>query len=324
MHKHVLVTGAAGFIGSHLVDRLLRSGSLVTGVDNLSRGGLHNLESALRDSRFQFVRGDLSLSEESERAFDEANSRGPIDAVWHMAANSDIAAGVQNATVDLRDTFLTSFHTLQAMRSRRIPWLAFASSSAVYGTHEDVLTETSGPLFPISNYGAMKLASEGSITAAVESYLERAYIFRFPNVIGGRATHGVIFDLLMKLKRFPDELEVLGDGRQQKPYLHVGELLDAMLWITDKSQERVNCFNISNSDEGVTVRYIAEKVVATAAPGASIRYTGGACGWVGDVPRFSYSTRKLAEIGWWPRMSSAQAVDVATPEIHRQLNSCRP
>jgi UDP-glucose 4-epimerase len=323
MSKNVVVTGAAGFIGSHLIDRLLNDDVVVTGIDNLRRGSLDNLADASKDSRFRFISADLSIDAECERAFDVAGGYGPINLVWHMAANSDIAAGVEDASVDLRDTFLTSFNTLQAMRTRHIPVLVFASSSAVYGIHHRPISENSGPLFPISNYGAMKLASEGSITAAAESYLERAYIFRFPNVVGGRATHGVIFDLLTKLRRSPGELEVLGDGRQKKPYLHVSELLDAMLWVTAQSQERINCFNIAGLDAGVTVRYIAEKVVETAAPGTLIRYTGGTQGWVGDVPQFSYSTRKIAEIGWRSRMSSAQAIDRATREIHSQLNPCR-
>lgn len=323
MPSNVVVTGAAGFIGSHLIDRFLKTDVTVTGIDNLSRGRLNNLAQARQDPRFQLVESDLSTNTDCERAFNVAQNRGPIDAVWHMAANSDIGGGVIDAYVDLRDTFLTTFNTLQAIRARKIPMLAFASSSAIYGVHDNPLSEDSGPLFPISNYGAMKLASEGSITAATESYLERAYIFRFPNIIGGRATHGVIFDLLNKLRKSPGELEVLGNGSQTKPYLHVSELLDALLWITTHSSERINCFNIASSDGGVTVQYIVDKVVETAAPGASIRYTGGAKGWVGDVPRFSYSTRKLAAIGWTPRMSSAQAVDLATREIYCQLNPCK-
>ena len=166
----------------------------------------------------------------------------------------------------------------------------------------------------------MKLASEGLISAALESYLHRAWIFRFPNVIGGRATHGVIFDFLRKLAEAGgQELEVLGNGAQQKPYLHVAELLDAMFFIIERAPDRLSYYNISGEDEGATVRFIAETVVEIVAAGASIRYTGGEKGWVGDVPRFRYSTRKLADLGWRPTLSSCDAVRKAVREIHAQL-----
>lgn len=309
----VLVTGAAGFIGSHLVDRLLQRGCSVTGIDNFVRGRIENLQSALMHPNFRLVEADLSdLS-----AFRSVGSR--YDVVWHMAANSDIAAGVADAAVDHRDTFLTTFHTLQVMREFGIPRIAFASTSAIYGDNPRELTEDIGPLFPISNYGAMKLASEASISAAVESFLERAWIFRFPNVIGPRATHGIIYDLLRKLARNPAALEVLGDGSQQKPYLHVSELIDAMLFIHDHAAEKLNYFNIGPADEGVSVRFIAEAVIHQAAPNLSIHYTGGNKGWVGDVPKFTYSTRKLAQLGWTPALSSAKSLERAVREIHDEM-----
>ena len=177
-----------------------------------------------------------------------------------------------------------------------------------------MLKEDTGPLLPVSNYGAMKLASEGSITAALERFLERVWICRFPNVIGSRATHGVIFDLLKKLRANPAELEVLGDGTQEKPYLHVSELVDAMLFLFERGRERLNCYNIAPEIGATTVRFIAGAVVRAAAPGAKIRYTGGLRGWVGDVPRFLYSTEKLKSLGWSPKLSSNQAVELAIRE----------
>jgi UDP-glucose 4-epimerase len=147
------------------------------------------------------------------------------------------------------------------MREHKIPRLAFASTSAIYGDLNQKLTEDIGPLFPISNYGAMKLASEAAISAAAESFLERAWIFRFPNVVGSRATHGAIFDFIHKLKKNPAELEVLGDGTQEKPYFHVADLIDAMLFITDNAQEKLNFFNIGTSDSITTVCYLAETTV---------------------------------------------------------------
>jgi UDP-glucose 4-epimerase len=313
--KVVLVTGAAGFIGSHLTDQLLRQGHTVVGIDNLSRGTRENIKGALEQPSFHFFDADLA----DLTAFQNVVRHFDIDMVWHMVANSDIGAGVADANVDLRDTFQTTFNTLQVMREQKILRLAFASTSAVYGVHDTVLTENIGPLFPISNYGAMKLASEALISAAVESYLERAWIFRFPNVIGSRATHGIIFDLLTKLSKNPPDLEVLGDGTQQKPYLHVSELIDAMLLVVAQANDALNWFNIGPPDEGATVRQIAEAVLREAAPSLPIRFTGGNRGWVGDVPRFRYSIDKIKQLGWSPKRTSAQAVEQAVSEIHREF-----
>ena len=313
--QSVLVTGAAGFIGSHLVDRLLAQGETVVGIDNLSRGTRANLGDALQHPAFQFFESDLTELATLTRLLSDFD----IGMVWHLVANSDIGAGVADPHVDLRDTFQTTFNTLLFMRERKIGRLAFASTSAVYGVHDAVLTEDIGPLFPISNYGAMKLASEALISAAVESYLERAWIFRFPNVIGSRATHGIIFDLLTKLSADPPDLEVLGDGTQQKPYLHVSELIEAMMVICAEAKEPLNWFNIGPPDEGATVRQIAETVLHEAAPSTPIRFTGGNRGWVGDVPRFRYSIEKLSRLGWRPKLHSVQAVEQAVAEIYREF-----
>lgn len=305
------VTGAAGFIGSHLVDELLARGNRVLGVDNLILGRRENLAASLKNPRFIFRELDVNNLDAMAAFLQEQPA---ADEVWHMAANSDIPAGVNNPDVDLRLTFLTTFNTLKAMHALGIPRLAFASSSAIYGAHDGALHEDTGPLVPISNYGAMKLASEGSITAALERFLKQVWIFRFPNVIGGRATHGVIYDFLKKLRANPAELEVLGDGTQEKPYLHVTELVEAMLHIHDRGGERLNCFNIAPVQSAATVRFIAEAVVRAAAPGARIRYTGGSRGWVGDVPKFSYSSAKLQALGWSPRLTSGAAVERAIQE----------
>jgi UDP-glucose 4-epimerase len=321
MPQHVLITGAAGFIGSHLVDRLLTAGYSVTGIDNLVRGLRRNLEMALQSPRFRLFEVDLSDMEALQPVLQTAMAQEPVSCVWHLAANSDIGAGVRDSEIDLRHTFLTTFHVLALMRRFRIPRIAFSSSSAVYGNHASMIREDSGPMFPISNYGAMKLASEACISAALESYLEQAWIFRFPNVIGSRATHGVICDLLKKLLQNTPALEVLGDGTQQKPYLHVSELIDAMCFIVQHAGERLNFFNIGVEDEGATVEYIAKMVLRYAGPEKAIRYTGGHRGWVGDVPRFRYSTKKLSNLGWKPRLSSHEAVNRAVEELFTEVRA---
>jgi UDP-glucose 4-epimerase len=309
MSESCLVTGAAGFIGSHLVDRLLARGHRVVGLDNMILGRRDNLKAALANERFTFAEMDVNEVDPCLAFLQKDTARGPIKTVWHMAANSDIQAGGRDPDRDLNLTFLTTHNTVKLMQALKIPQLVFASSSAIYGAHDGELKEDTGPLLPVSNYGAMKLASEGCITAALERFLERVWLCRFPNVIGSRATHGVIFDFLKKLRANPAELEVLGDGLQEKPYLHVTELVDAMLFLFDNARDKLNYYNIAPEKGATTVRYIAEAVVRAASPGAKIRYTGGSRGWVGDVPKFRYSTAKIKALGWSPKMTSDQAVE---------------
>ncbi|MBI1198461.1 MAG: NAD-dependent epimerase/dehydratase family protein [Phenylobacterium sp.] len=312
----IIVTGAAGFIGSHLVDRLLSGGHEVVGVDNMSRGVQENLEQAFANPAFRLVEADLSDSDATLAVLGPGQR---ADIVWHLAANSDIAAGVADSRIDIRDTFLTTHGAIEIAKATGARRLAFASTSAVYGDVPVPLSETHGPMLPISNYGAMKLAAEGLISAAVESALAQAWIFRFPNVVGGRATHGVINDLFLKLRRDPEELEVLGDGRQKKPYVHVSELIDAMLFIVAHGgDDRRQVFNIGPHDDGFDVAGIAAGVVAASKTGARIRYTGGDRGWVGDVPRVVYSVEKITRLGWRPTMSSEQAVGRAIEEVAAQ------
>jgi UDP-glucose 4-epimerase len=320
--RTALVTGAAGFIGSHLVDRLHAQGYTVLGVDNLIRGTRRNLVEAERHPGFRLLEVDLSEYPRCLEAV-RAAATGPIDIIWHLAANSDISAGVADPDVDHRHTFLTTHNSLRIARELKVPRFVFASTSAVYGDHPAVLTEDTGPLFPISNYGAMKLASEGLLSAARESFLEQAWIFRFPNVVGNRATHGIIYDLIHKLKRTRAELEVLGDGTQRKPYLHVSELLDAMLHAREKAQAPLNYFNVgvAGSEDGTTVRTIAEQVLKVVAPQTPIRFTGGKKGWTGDVPQFRYSTAKIQGLGWTPKLTSDQAIERAVREIAAELAS---
>ena len=315
----VFITGVAGFIGCNLAGALLRDGATVAGFDNLCRGSIRNLEPILNHPNFTFETVELSDLEAYGRALRSLHARHPITEIWHLAANSDIPAGVADPNVDFRDTFMTTLNSLLLMKDLGIGTIAFASSSAIYGDLGNrTLTEDIGPLFPISNYGAMKLSSEAAISAALESHLQSAFLFRFPNVIGVPATHGVIQDFIRKLKATPDNLDVLGDGTQQKSYLHVDELIDAMLHIRNKAPDRLNYYNIGAADDGVTVKFIAETVVERVAPQARITYGQGNKGWVGDVPKFSYSIDKLTSLGWRPHLGSAQAIRKAVDQIAAQ------
>lgn len=321
MRRH-LITGGAGFIGANLVRALRGRGDAVLVVDDLSRGRREHL-AEFADAEVQLIVADASETDSLRRAVGDAR----IDEVWHLAANSDIPAGVADLRVDLRHTFLTTAATLEVMRDVGAKVLHFASTSAVYGDFgERVASEDSGPLEPISNYGAMKLASEAQIRAACESFVERANVFRFANVVGVPATHGVILDFVRKLKASPGVLEVLGDGTQKKPYLHVGELVEAMLFVADRAQGRFNVVNIGPEDDGITVREIAEIVVGAFAPEAEIRYGREPRGWVGDVPRFRYALERLRALGWRSEASSHSAIQLAVREIGQQegWTTCRP
>lgn len=316
----VVIAGGAGFIGSRLAARLAGRESRILIIDNLCRGKREYIKNLEENGNVEFLEADLSIPEKTLDSIAAWHEKYPVDMVWHMAANSDIPAGIADANVDLRDTFMTTFSLLEAMKKLSIQHIAFASSSAIYGEfksdiplHEDI-----GPLLPISNYGAMKLASEAAISAATASWLKRALIFRFPNVVGIPATHGVILDFVHKLAATPDNLEVLGDGSQQKAYLHVENLVDAMLFIAEKADGKSNIFNIGPEDQGCRVQQIAEIVVSAVSPGASIQYGHGDRGWVGDVPKFRYSTKKLADLGWQPPASSREAVARAVMEIAEQ------
>jgi UDP-glucose 4-epimerase len=176
-------------------------------------------------------------------------------------------------------------------------------------------------LLPISNYGAMKLASEAAASAAGESFLKQVVLLRFPNVVGTPATHGVILDFIRRLREEPHLLRVLGDGTQRKPYLHVAELVEALRFADIHAGPGVSTFNIGPADEGVTVRWIAEQTVARVSPGAGLLFEEGSRGWVGDVPRFRYSIERLRALGWAPKLSSAEAILRAIDDIARQEGS---
>jgi UDP-glucose 4-epimerase len=317
-----LITGGAGFIASHLVTALLLRGHDIVAFDNLVRGKMCYLDAALASGRCTFMQIDCSNLAAFRTAVGKALEGRSGCAIWHLAANSDIPAGIADPNIDLRDTFLTTFNALLVMKEFAIPEFHFASSSAVYGDFGDLeISEHDGPCQPISNYGAMKLASEGQISAALESQGRRASIFRFPNVVGTPATHGVIFDFVNKLLAQKSHLRVLGDGTQQKAYLHVDDLVSAMLFIAEAGSAKINLYNIGPRDAGVTVRFIAESVRDVVAPSAEIIYGHGNRGWVGDVPRFRYAIDRLAELGWEPSLSSEAAVRRAVRDIAASLSA---
>jgi UDP-glucose 4-epimerase len=306
-----LVTGGAGFIGSHLCDRLIAQGEEVWCVDNLHLGRRRNIAHLERSNGFHFLEQDVLDRDKLATLFVAAN----FEAVFHLAANSDIAAGVSDPELDLRLNQLTTTAVLAAMRRHGVRRLFFASTSAIFGEAPGRLHEDFGPLQPISFYGASKLAAEAYISTYAHLFGISAVMLRFPNVVGERATHGVIYDLLRKLEKNPAELEVLGDGNQTKPYLYVTDLIDAIMTAWEKSSGPLSVYHAAGIGE-TSVREIAEIVRAAAGrPDARIRYTGGDRGWPGDVPRFRYDITRLQALGWQPRRHSTDAVRHAVERV---------
>jgi UDP-glucose 4-epimerase len=315
----ILITGAAGFIGSHLSRLFISMGMKVIGVDNYSLGSDNHIVDLLSNEKFSIYKIDLSDIKAYRELFSKITSHTTISEVWHLAANSDIFAGVKDSSLDFSNTFLTTYNTVQIMKEFQIRVICFASTSAIYGDHGDVeLHENIGPLLPVSNYGAMKLASEAVISAATESFLDKAFIFRFPNVVGSPATHGVILDFIRKLTADRNVLNVLGDGKQQKGYLHVSDLIDAMCFVRNNSTNKLTYINIGSNDHGVSVENIARQVVERVNPSASIKFGSSQKGWVGDVPRFRFSVRKLNSLGWRPKLDSFGAICLAIDEVLKQ------
>lgn len=307
---NILVTGGAGFIGSHLCDSLLDGRNCVTVLDNLSLGKEDNLKHLIGLNGFEFIKGDILDSELLDNLF----NMKIFDVVFHMAANSDIAQSYQDPNVDKDNTFMTTYMLLNVMRKYGVLKIVFASTSAIYGNTLDVLHEDYGPLMPVSHYGASKLASESFISSFVGNYGFNAWIVRFPNVVGERATHGVIYDFIKKLRINNSELEVLGNGEQYKPYLYVKDLIEAILFVWRNSAENLNVYNVG-VESRTKVKDIARMVIDEMELDSNIKYTGGEVGWVGDVPEFTYDLTRVKKLGWVAKNTSNMAVSKAIQRI---------
>ncbi len=299
-----LVTGGAGFIGSHLIDRLVARGDEVVVLDNLSSGHVAFIQHHLDTGSVTLVEGDLCTPSDVSKAMSM-----DIDCVFHLAANPDIRLGTRITNTDLNQGTVATYNVLEAMRLANVKKIAFASSSVVYGEGAPMPTpEDHGPCMPISLYGASKQAGEGLISSWVGTFGLQAWIFRFANVIGARGTHGVIFDFIHKLKKDASRLEVLGNGLQEKSYMEVGDCVDAILHIMKHANEPLNLYNLGSHDTA-SVRRIAEIVVeVTGCHDASIEYTGGDRGWAGDIPKARLGIDRMLESGFDVSMNSEDAI----------------
>ncbi|ACS91061.1 NAD-dependent epimerase/dehydratase family protein [Thermococcus sibiricus] len=311
----VLVTGGAGFIGSHLVDRLMEDGHEVRVLDDLSAGSLENLKGWIDHERFEFMHGDLRRRDICEKAV-----KG-VDAVFHLAANPEVRIGTQSPELLYETNVLITYNLLEAMRKEDVKALAFTSSSTVYGEAKTIPTpEDYGPLEPISVYGGAKLAAEALISGYAHTFDVKAVVFRLANIIGKRSNHGVIYDFINKLKKNPNRLEILGDGTQRKSYLHVSDTVEAMLYLFKeflKEDKIYDAYNIG-SEDWITVKEIAEIVSREMGLNPEFYFTGGVDGgrgWKGDVKVMLLNIEKAKAKGWKPKMNSYQAVEKTVREL---------
>jgi len=317
----VLVTGGAGFIGSHVVDALMISGARVRVIDNLSGGTLDNIKRWIGEDAFEFIKGDLLNDRDLERAINGC------EVIFHLAANPEVKLGFSAPHIHFEQNIVATYRLLERLRnSETLDLLIFTSSSTVYGDAEEIPTrEDYGPLKPISVYGAAKLASEALISSFAHNFGFQAVICRLANIVGSRSRHGVIYDFIMKLQKNPRELEILGDGTQRKSYLYVDDLISALSIIMKNVSSRVEVFNVG-SEDWVDVKRIAEIIVEEMNLGDVVfRFTGGVNGgrgWRGDVKYMLLSVEKLKTLGWKPRFNSAEAVRKTAKELIKELRIC--
>jgi len=313
----VLVTGGAGFIGSHLVEALLAQGDDVLALDNLSSGSFDNLRDSSSKPGFSFVEADLKNFSGWNEVLDG------VKLVYHLAANPEVNVGETNPAVHYQENLFATFMLLEALRkSKSAKRIVFASTSTVYGEASKLPTpESYGPLLPISTYGATKLGCEVLISSYSYTHGMRALILRLGNCVGSRARHGVVVDFIRKLKANATALEILGDGTQKKSYIHIEDLLQAVGFIRDRflsSEQRADVYNLSSADQ-ITVKRIAQIVVQQMGlRGVKMNLTGGVDGgrgWLGDVKQMHLSIRKLRKLGWTPKLNSEAAIRRAAKEL---------
>jgi UDP-glucose 4-epimerase len=314
----VLVTGAAGFIATNLIPRLLRRGDEVFGADNFFLGKREYLAPLLQHRSFHFRELDLLDLDRVVAWFEDTQP----EVVWHLAANSDISFGTKYTDFDLKGGTLVTYNVLEAMRRTGVKQILFSSSGAVYGEPAVLPTpENYGPILPISLYAASKVASETLITAFAHNFAIRAWIFRFGNIVGPNPTHGVIHDFVLRLRENPRELTVLGDGTQAKPYVHVEDCLDGIEFGHAHANDDVNCYNLAVSDQ-TTVREIAEWTIEAMGLNRSsvrVEYGQDSRGWRGDVAQVQLDTSRMTALGWIPKLTSGEAVKRTIEETVAQF-----
>ena len=301
-----MVTGGAGFIGSHLVDSLIKRGDDVIIFDNLYK------ENPVINPKARFVKGDILNLE-----FLKKEIKG-VEMVWHFAANANMMKGINETDLDLKNNIIGTYNILEAMRVNNVKKIVFASSSTVYGETKVMPTPENHPLQPVSLYGASKVADEALISAFVNMFGFQAWIFRFCNILGSRHSRGVIHDFILKLEKNSKKLYVLGDGNQSKSYLLIDETLDAMFLIINKAKGNFNVFNISN-ETTTNVKSIAKIVADEMNATPQFIFEDKPNGWIGDVPNVLLDIKKAKNLGWKPKLNSAETVKEIARILKKEL-----
>ena len=308
-----LITGGAGFIGSYIAEKLVKEGVNTKVLDNLATGKKDNLTNCFGKENFSFLDYDLGRLEETKEDFSN------IDVVFHFAADPEVRTGYDNPEDSFDQNIVNTFRLLQKIKHTKIKKLVFASSSSVYGDAEIIPTnEEYGPLYPISHYGASKLACEAMVSSFCHNYNIEGIILRPANVIGFRGRHGLIWDLVHKLKNNQNELELLGNGKQIKSFIHISDAIDGIFSAISKIEKKVEVFNLG-SDDSVEIMDIAKIVCKNAGlENININVTGGVDdgrGWKGDIKIAHLDIKKLKKIGWVPKLSSMKAADITSNDI---------
>jgi len=300
--KRVVVTGAAGFIGSTLVDSLLDQGIEVLGIDNFSTGRIEFLKNAQSNPKFTLLKQDLYAGKNLSSVF------AGVDAIFHLAANADVRFGPERPSVDLEQNTIATHRLLEAAREAGVERFIFSSTGSVYGEAEIIPTPENAP-FPIqtSLYGASKLACEGMIEAYAESFGMQVWIFRFVSILGPRYTHGHVFDFYKQLMEHPENLTVLGNGYQKKSYLHVSDCIAAIHMAFNSPSSKVNVYNLG-VDGYCEVRDSIGWITNELGLDPQISFGTESKGWIGDNPLIHLDTRKIQEIGWTPKFSIEDGV----------------
>lgn len=304
-NKKVLITGGLGFFGKNLTSYLLKNTDYsITIFDNNSINTLESFRNYFKNDRITYVIDDLKSPSLLEDALIK------VDLVFHLAANSDISKGVNDPQIDFLNTTTSTFNLLTTMKKVGVKKIVFSSGSGVYGmNNENVFDENYAPLYPVSHYGASKLCAEAMISSFVHMHDMQAFIFRFANIVGDWQSHGVAYDFIKQLKKSPEKLVVLGNGYQNKSYIHVSDVLSAIFCVLDKGKAKnIQSFNVSN-DDLITVREIVKIILMEMnLTTTKIEYGTTSYGWIGDVPEIKLINKKIKSLGWNYKYNSEQSI----------------
>lgn len=301
--SNILVTGGAGFIGSHLCRKLVSDGNSVVAVDNLSQGSIELIADLQKADNFTFIEADIFDAVKMQSLF----KHNQFDMVYQLVANTSVQRGGYSPMLDIRETLSSTIEVLNYVAEYGVKKFAYMSSSTVYGTMNEVMRESTAHLQPISFYGAAKLAGEAFASAFSSMYGIQMWVLRLSNVVGADATHGIVHDIKEKLQADTKELHLLGDGTQAKPFIHVEDVVDGLLYAINRLNDQYNVIQVGNEQQ-ITMREVAEIILKELNLDTKIIFSETATTWAGDVERYRYDVTKLRSLGWAPKWNTREAV----------------